>query len=309
MQIIRKPKLPITKPGIYSGIHIDKYHSAGICDGPSVSSTGLRTCWSKSPAHFFHEWPCNPKFTPHTVTEPMTLGRAAHHLLLGEDDFSTQFIGRPPALRDQDGDLLPWNGHRKDCKRWLLEQAKAGRTVLLDKQLEAIRGMARSLAADPLVKAGALNGEIECSMVVRDKETGIWLKARPDAIPTDDGNYSDIKTIDDISDQGIFRALRNNGLHMQGALIYEVANALGLPFEDFNLIFVESKPPHCVRIVPMAEDDLSRGIRQNRAMLRVIARCMAEKRFPGPGANDPRSIGLPNSERQYIDEKLTAMGV
>ena len=305
----QQPKLPITKPGIYPGINIDVYHSGGICNGPSVSSTGLRRLWNMSPAHFWHEWSCNPKHVPVKPTKPMILGRAAHHIFLGEDDFATLFIMQPDALPDEDGDLLPWQGNRKVCRQWLKDQAKAGRTVLTAEQLETIRGMGQSLAKDPLVQAGALNGTIECSMFTRDKETGLWLKARPDAIPTSDGDFSDIKTIDDISDDGIFRALRYNGLHQQGALIWEVCDALNQPFTSFNLVFVESKPPHCVRVVPLTDDDLNRGRRQNRAMLRLIATCINENRWPGPGFADPRPIGMSQGSRDYIDARLQALGV
>lgn len=308
MKITKWDGKPVSKPGIYRGVPIERYHGPGICVGPSVSSSGLRLCWSKSAAHFFDEWKENPDRQPRKATEPMTLGSAAHHLLLGEDDFSVRFIGRPDTIRDDDGDLVEWHGNRIVCKDWLKAQAKAGRTVLMKSQLEAIRGMALSLSKDPLVKAGALNGEIECSMFAQDPETGIWLCARPDAIPTDSGNFSDIKTAEDTSDDGIFRALRNYGLQQQGAMIWELCDLLKIPFEDFNLVFVESARPFCVRVVPLTEEDLSRGRRQNRMMLRRIAQCIKDKVWPGPGFGVPIAIGLPNSLREYIDNKLTLLG-
>src|SRR6516165_9526480 len=53
----------ISKPGIYSGIPLEVYHSQKICDGPSVSSTGLRRTLEingGSPLHFWDEWSGNP---------------------------------------------------------------------------------------------------------------------------------------------------------------------------------------------------------------------------------------------------------
>jgi hypothetical protein len=50
--------LPIPAPGIYPGIPISKYHSADVCRGPSVSSSGLRNFWKSSAAHFNAEWEC-----------------------------------------------------------------------------------------------------------------------------------------------------------------------------------------------------------------------------------------------------------
>jgi len=75
---------PISKPGWYSGIPIERYHSAGMCDGPAVSSTDLRTCWSKSRAHMFAFWAENPKRIERPTSRAMILGSAAHHLFLGE---------------------------------------------------------------------------------------------------------------------------------------------------------------------------------------------------------------------------------
>ena len=34
---------PITTPGIYSGVSMDRYHGPDLCAGPSISSSGLRT--------------------------------------------------------------------------------------------------------------------------------------------------------------------------------------------------------------------------------------------------------------------------
>jgi hypothetical protein len=115
----------------------------------------------------------------------LTLGRAAHHLLLGEDDFNTLYIVRPDK----------WDSWRTDAaKAWKQDQEAAGRTVLLPGQLDVIRGMARSLAAHPLIDAGILNGAIEQTIVWKCKDTGVWLKARPDAIPNDAGDFADLKT-------------------------------------------------------------------------------------------------------------------
>ena len=56
MQVTKWNGKKITKAGWYSGIPIERYHSADLCDGPAVSSSNLRTCWSKSPKHMFAEW-------------------------------------------------------------------------------------------------------------------------------------------------------------------------------------------------------------------------------------------------------------
>ena len=61
------------------------------------------------------------------------------------------------------------------------------------------RSEVASLAEEPLIKAGILNGLVEHTMVYQDKETGVWIKVRPDCVPTDGADISDLKTIADMS--------------------------------------------------------------------------------------------------------------
>ena len=55
MNVIKWDGEKISRPCLVSGLPIDRYHAADICDGPSISSSGLRTIFSKSPAHFWAE--------------------------------------------------------------------------------------------------------------------------------------------------------------------------------------------------------------------------------------------------------------
>jgi len=150
---------------------------------------------AKSPKHFYAKWPYNPNFDPEVEAEEsaaFTIGRAAHHLYLGEDDFALQFIERPKKLNTKDGYVSMERPPARSCR--LPEAAEAGgRTVLTPNDIKIIRGMARSLADEPLA-IDLLQGAVEQTLIAKDPETGIWLKARPDVIPTSDGTFADFKT-------------------------------------------------------------------------------------------------------------------
>jgi hypothetical protein len=124
------------------------------------------------------------------------------------------------------------------------------------------------------VRAGALNGRIECTMAWQDPETGVWLRARPDLIPTDSGDFVDLKTSESVTYDHLVYAIGEYGYHQQGALIWEVCELLGMPFDGFALIFVEKKSPYCVRVIELPDEDLARGRQQNRAMIRQVKKCM-----------------------------------
>lgn len=289
----------ISAPGMYDRVPMEAYHS-DLCAGPSISSSGLRTIFNESPAHYWVSSYLNPERIVPKDTDAFILGRAAHHLLLGEDDFSTLFICRP----DQ------WDSWRtNDAKKWKAEQEQHGRTVLLPSQLDQIRGMAKSLAANGLIKYGILNGDIEQSLVWPDEETSTFLKARPDAIPNDSGDFADLKTCFSVSDDALRRTLAECSYHQQAALVAEGWRVVtGRPITSFSLVFVEKSPPYCSRVVTLKDCDLERGAKQNRLALRTFAQCLQSGEWPGPGRADAEFIELPEWAQTRIDAQLQFMG-
>lgn len=284
----------IDKTGIYR-INMETYHG-DCCAGPSVSSSGLRTIFNESPAHYFVNSYLNPKRGDQADSEAFVLGRAAHHLLLGEDAFSTLFSMRPEKFDS-------WR--TEASKTWKAEQENQGRTVLLPSQIEQIRGMARSLAAHPLVQAGILNGDIERSLIYQDETTGVWCKSRPDAIPNDSGDFADLKTTISVGDEDLRRTIGDNSYHMQAALVATAWKAVsGKDLTSFSLVFVEKKAPFCSRVVTLKTDDIARGIRQNAHALKVFANCIKTGEWPGPGRADAEYLDLPAWVQSRIDAQL-----
>jgi hypothetical protein len=305
MQIRKWDGRPISKNGWVSHVPLERYHSPNICNAPAVSSTDLRTCWQKSPAHMHLNWSGNPKREERSVSRAMTLGSAAHHLLLGEDNFKTRFVAQPAVYRDKTTAVeKPWHNGARPCREWNEKQAKAGKTPVTLTELAAIVSMSRSLALEPLVHAGLLRGAIEVSGFWKDPETNIWLKTRPDVVPTASGDYVDLKTAQDVTTPAVQSAIRSRGYHMQAALCWEVVEAFEQPFESFLLMLIETSAPWCARAVPLTDEDLARGRQQNRAMLRRIASCIATGHWPGPGEGDLHPLPLSNDERSRIDERL-----
>ena len=310
MKITKWTGKPITKPGFYSGIPLERYHSANICAGPAISSSDLRACWKHSPAKMFARWAENPAREERKTTDAMLLGGVAHYLLLGEDDFKTKYITQPETYRDKVSGLAkPWHNGAGVCKEWNDKQRKAGRVVCTVAMLETVIRMAKSLALEPLVKEGLLRGDIECSGFVQDQETGLWIKVRPDVVPASGPDYVDLKTTTDVTSVPLMSTIRTYGYHQQGALVWEFCDQMNLPFETFVLMFVESEVPNCSRTVPLTDDDLARGRLQNRAMMRTIKGCMETGHWPGPGEGDIRPLPLSSDERDRIDARLKLEGL
>ena len=298
----------VTKPGLYSNVGIELYHSDKICAGPSVSSSGLRKIFNESPAHFYSQWAGNPKRIEPKETRAFAVGRAVHHLLLGQPFFAQLCAIQPDEWPDENGVLKPWHNARNVCKAWHEQKRKDGRTVLTAAEVESIKGMAASLGLHPIVRAGALNGQVERSIFWKDKATGIWLKSRPDSIPGDSLDFCDIKTCQSVRWKDLQQSIADFGYHQQASLVRTAAREImGADNITFTLIFVEKENPWCVRIVTLKDNDLDRGEKQNRAALETFAQCLKSKHWPGPGGDreDTEHIELPEWAQKHIDDRLT----
>jgi hypothetical protein len=154
--------------------------------------------------------------------------------------------------------------------------------------------MARSLAANPLVQNGILNGQIEKSLIWKDDETGIWLKARPDAIPNDSGDFADLKTSCDIGYK-LDNAVDNYRYDMQAALVKMGAKAcLGIDLTEFSFVFVENDAPYTVSTLVLKSADLVDAEADIRTALRVLAYCIKTDDWFGPSGTqqDARYVNI-----------------
>lgn len=288
--------MQITEPGIYADVPLEIYHSHKICAGPSASSSMLRKIFTKSPAHFYAEWRGNPAYKAERPKDHFRLGGAAHHLLLGEDEFASIYRVRPPQYDS-------WR--TTAAQTWRKNEEATGHTILLSEDLDQIKGMAKSLAQHPWInppEKGAprlLEGGIEHSLFWIDPKTGIWLKARPDAAPSWDGEFSDLKTCRYIGgiDQDVFEYRYD----MQAALQRWGTRALlGIDMKVFYFVFVESEVPHCVDVVTLDEQPIIQAEQDLRAALDAFAYCLKTGRWFGPRGTqyDARFAHMPD-EKNY----------
>lgn len=296
----------ITKAGLYSGVPSSAYHGADLCDGPSLSSSGLKTIFHKSPRHYWYASPYNPKRAEPDDSDALILGRAAHHALLGEAEFDKHYVVRPEKL-----DGKAWNSNSGACKDWLANASDLGLTVLTPAQRDAIIGMRDGLREHPMVDPNGpvrlLDGLVEHTLVWKDEETGLWLKSRPDVIPLASDDGADLKTTADISDDGVERMVGTYGVNQQGALVAEAwSQVFKRPLQGFSLVLVESKPPHCARVKTLKPHDLELGRMQNRMALRLAAKCFQTGVWPGPGGTqtDAEFVEIKSWQRGRIEARI-----
>ena len=157
--------LPITEDCIVGGLPMSRYHSQDVCDGPSFSSSNLRTMELKSPAHCHASWSGNPNAEP-PDSHALSFGSAAHALILGDEAFELRHV------------VSPFDSFRtKEAREWRDEQKAAGKVVISAEDLRHIEGMAESLSRHPIAKDGVFQGDVEQSVFWRS-EHGNDLKGK-----------------------------------------------------------------------------------------------------------------------------------
>jgi hypothetical protein len=271
----------ITANGVYRSVPIEAYHAdTNLFDGFSISSSGLRQVIDR-PSLYWGFSPYNPQAYEKPEKSALEFGKAAHMLLLGESDFATRYILRPATYPDEKGGEKPWSANSNWCKAWLKKQADAGRAVITETEIGHIKHIAAALAKKEPIRLGIMNGRIERSLFM--KNGNIWLKARPDVVPNDSGDYVDLKTAASVDDESLSKAIYNNGYFVQAGLLRMIVRAVLGPdaFTSFTFVFVEKAPPYDVRVMQLKDEDIDLGEMQARRAIATVEECLKRSAWPG----------------------------
>lgn len=292
----------ISENGTYRGISLADYHGKrDLFDAPSISKSALK--WllpthGGSPKAFWGRWAWNPNRVAVRTTDALDFGRATHARLLGDEDFDAAFAVRSADFKDYKS---------KAAQEWKAAVIKAGKTPITFEDSERIDRMRADAAEYPLVKLGALDGRIERTMAWKDPETGIWLKARPDAIPAADGVFADLKTAGKFEEDFLEKQIFDACYYLQAAITRMVCRGLGVPFETFVLIYVLNDDVPDTAHVEVDDFDIERGERAVRWCLRTIRRCIDTGDWPGarPFNEGTRRIQMKTWAKTKTDDFLT----
>jgi len=259
----------VTKPGLYR-TPLSHYHTQ-LCPGPSISSSGLRDIM-KCPQYFWRYSDLNPDAYERTTTAAMTFGSAAHAVLLGDEVFEDRFV------------ISPFDSFRtKESKEWRQTMIDSGKEILTEKDMVHIQEMAKNLKNEPIIHAGLLQGETEISMIWQDRETDVWLKARPDLLPSS-GMLSDLKTTTKSEPKACFYKTRDMRYDMQMALAaMGLRELLELETTDCALLYVENKEPYMTFVQEIGESDMAEAEIDVRGAINTFAECLKSNEWPGYG--------------------------
>lgn len=285
----------IEKPGIYDDLPMNFYHD-DCCDGPSISGSGLHKIESLCPAAYWAHSPLNPnRVEEEERSEVLDIGRAAHQWHLGEADFAKEFI------------ISPYDDYRKlDARGWRDTQIAKGMTPIKEAQLAGIKGMGDALRRHDIASAAFVGGKPEQSVIWQDKETGVWLKSRPDFLPDTPRFIPNYKTCTSAHPDALRAQIYTYGYYISAVLCLEGLEVVtGKRPDAYYFIFQEKKAPYLITLATLDGDAIGWGQRQVRRAIRIFADCLSSGKWPSY-APDVIEVGLPRWAEYQLNVRSEA---
>lgn len=268
----------ITGPGIYD-IEIGAYHhDPNLCDGPSISASGLKAV-ADCPARYWAFSPYNKDRYIDETTKAFDIGKAAHALVLGEPEFAKYFVVSPYDAFNKKPGYIWYNDEWKPS----VESGREARTLLKPDDFKTVKLMAQAQRASQVVMMAFEYGKPEQSLIAKDAETGVWLKSRPDWLPDDPTMrfISDYKSCVTIEPRKLSNDAFKYGYHIQAAMQFDLVQAvMGVRPLGVAHVVQEKDPPYLADLRMFQPEALDYGRLIYRKALRTFSDCMARGKWP-----------------------------
>lgn len=257
-------------PGVYD-IPAKQYH-ADPCPEPSLSASIGWEIINRSPAHAREKHPrLNPDFqSEHKAV--FDLGSAAHNMVLRQNVWREEI-----AVVD----ATDW---RTKAAREARDTARdAGRYPVLQEQYDSLDRMVSVLESHPQAGRAFTDGKPERSFIWRDKETGVYMRCRPDWTPDEPANpFPDYKTTQDANPaKWDRRFLLDHGGCLRAAFYEDgIRQACGVSKPALYYVVQEVAPPYCVIVRVVDEEILRIGRAMLRKAIHTWAECLNADKWP-----------------------------
>ncbi|WP_417615365.1 PD-(D/E)XK nuclease-like domain-containing protein [Parasphingorhabdus sp.] len=305
-----KPKFLIEKPGAYPEItNFQYHHDPLLLPAPSLSSSGAKTLLSKSAYHFWATSPMNPNLPPRQPSEALIFGQLGHDMALFPNEWRNMYHVLPDGFTESH-----YNKWANAIKARDFAISK-GKTVVSRALFDRVISCARAIGMDSMASSALRNGVNEITLAWQDKETGVWLRCKPDFLPNAIIQGRQITAVSDLkfmapeycSPQGFSGAIRRFGYHLSAAFYFEgIEHVYGNRPTYWNHVVIEKEEPFTVSNYPLPEEDIERGKFQMRKAIHKFAECLDRgteaQHWPAYTSAEPIMVGLNTFARNTIDQ-------
>ncbi len=296
----------ITQAGAYADIPMSDYHrNPNLLPGPSLSSSGAKKISSQSAFHYWYDSPLNPNRPEEDSAPHFNVGKAAHDMLLMGEDWRKNYFVTP------EGFSLAAKNKFAEAIAEREAAIEAGIPVLRYQDAKVVEAVTEAIGANKDAINALSNGLPEMTLAWQDRETGVWLRARPDWLPNSIINGAPVRVVTDLKflaqthcrPHGFSKALFDFGYHQSAAFYDDGIEAIyGQRATNWLFVAVEKDAPHSVSVYELPQTDVERGRFQNRQAIRTFADCLAADKWPSYTSEEIQMVGLPIWARRAIDE-------
>jgi len=276
-------KTDIKYAGLYENLSIEEYHTVA----PGYSSSDLV---AMSEGFDIWKW---KKSQPREESEAMTLGSATHLLLEAHVKNDLRIFNDGIAV------LPELNLRTNDGKAALkqFQELNAGKLILNPEDYDLCRRMVDAVVAEPEVLGYFQGGLSEPSVFVKDDETGLLLKCRPDYLRAADGLSINFKTMR--TGTSFERQASDMAYDWASSFYCDVLGKhFGRSFDEIHVSVTKTKDGPCrVFVNTIDDDDLQFARAQWRALLSRIPECELSGLWPAPPVRLQSAKMLPYSRK------------
>jgi hypothetical protein len=287
------------KPGLYYDLPVAQYH-ADPCDAPSLSSSGIRTLLSSTPAHFAAR---HPKLTQwpdqiRVATKAQDLGTVVHRLVLERG--SEYIVIDPSNFRNKDGTVATTfnNAQAKAAK---VSAESQGLVVIDNDTYSQAREVADRLIAKLQARYGGWPiGQSEVTGIwQRQTAHGpIWCRMLLDHVSERAVTALDMKsTALSLDKDELPKSIANAGGDIQNAWYIDGLSTLFPQYAglwQFVFMYGEVNPPYDVLPVKLGEGWLTRARHRINRACDLFALCMKRNEWPGWSIDEPLTLSAPS---------------
>ena len=249
---------------------------AAVANAEILTQSGMKDL-AVSPLRYWHKW-IRPDREPDEPTPAMVFGTALHCAVLEPDEFPNRYAcdidpAEYPLVTI--GHLREWIRDKGGNPKGTLKSDVIAQALSMDafapifdvaverhaKQHEGkeilsldfwtrCADASQALRDEPHVRDILKSGKAEVQMSAKDTDTGVWLGGRLDWVTAT--RTLDIKTFTSTRGKSIDRAIADaiyyEAYYRQAFLYTKLRTMNGDSDPDFVIAFVESEPPHEVRL-------------------------------------------------------------
>lgn len=259
----------ITKPGFYDGMPDDIYHGMPCAD-PSLSSSGAREIVDNCPKGFWARSPMNPDYE-RKQNKNFDFGHALHLIFLEPDRFEA-------GVQE-----IEFDDYRKNEAKLARQAAyDEDKIPLLTEDMKKVWRMREALREHPIACRAFGKGVAERSYFHKDKETGVWLKARPDWEMLELPIVNDYKTTKSANPKDFPKSILQYGYFVQQPFYTDIIKEVsGRDISEWYFIAQEKEEPFLVSVIELKPEAIEYGRQIARAGIRKFADCLASGKWPG----------------------------